>query len=807
MTTWIYKWSRSITKIFYGRHRGEIDMNKTFSYTWSDQHFTVPAWSDVTFEVKWWWSNNAAWWKSTWTKHFDEETELSVMVWWRWNRSDNWTTYWFGWSTTYGWRWWWGLSWIFTWSEAIWANSAARALIIAGWAWGWRTWGWAWWWTNWQNWNGGSYWYAWAWWTQTWRWSGGNTRSEQFRWWGWSWTYWFGWGGWWRWGNGSWWDWSWDDDAQAGWGSWYVWRVENWATTVWWWSAAWTDWTAKITYTVPALLPTEYVEWYLWNTKIRPNTDVSRLPIEYQELEYIESTWAQRINTWYTHKSTSEFEIKFRNISAINTYRTLLWSRTDTSNNAFWIWWMNGKSYYELSPTNIEVTNSNLWWFETGKDYLMEFKWKKLTNNWNVVNSSVNFTHNWGRPVYLFAWNANWQTQPFEAAASRIYYCKLFEDGVLVHEYIPCYRRKDWVVWMYDIVNNTFYANSWTWVFNKWPEVNIPQIPEIYQEVKYIWSNAFWPRIDTWITPNQNTVMQFKVMPLWVFGGSIIWAYDNWMSDTQDHRIFNYSSQIYYDLPWGSWSWNRIYWGTFNANTVYEFEAWDWYVKNIWATTNLISWSAVNFTWNTTIKLNDNNASYSRWFYVKIFDWSRLVRWMLPCKRKSDNVVWMYDLVSKTFFTNIWSWEFVAGPNSAKVRYIRNYVNWSNVNNACHFVELHAFVWSTNVALNKTVTLYKWSLYSGTPRQPAAFVDWDTNTNNYVDLWSYSDWIWWALQVDLWSVYDLDYIVLWHYYSDSRAYKWNVLQVSEDGENRRTVYDSNVSWTYNESSSWRTFYL
>lgn len=195
---------------------------KTFSYTWADQVFEVPEDCNMTIECWGAWSNNASWWYAKWVIPVTKWQKLSFMIWWKWSRTDNWTTYWFGWSTTYWGRWGWWLSWVFTWDTAIGANDASRVLVIAWWAWGWRTWGWAWGGTTWQNWNSGSYWYPWAWGTQTWRWSWGNTRSEQFRWGGWSWTYWFGWG-WWRWwGNWSAWDWSWDDDRDAGGWSWYV---------------------------------------------------------------------------------------------------------------------------------------------------------------------------------------------------------------------------------------------------------------------------------------------------------------------------------------------------------------------------------------------------------------------------------------------------------------------------------------------------------------------------------------------------------------------------------------------------------
>lgn len=219
----------------------------SFSYTWWDQNYTVPYPQEYKLEAWWAGSNNSSGWYVTWTMLLSAWDELSIMVWWKWDRSNDWSTYWFWWSTTYWWRWGWGLSWIFTWSWAIWVNDSSRVLIIAWWAWGWLTWGWAWGWETWQNWNWWRYWWAWGWWTQTAKWSW-NNRDWQFYWWGWSWTYWFGWGWWWRWWGWSWWDSSADDDAQAGWWSWYVLSsMSDRVLTQWWWLWAWCDWCVKIT--------------------------------------------------------------------------------------------------------------------------------------------------------------------------------------------------------------------------------------------------------------------------------------------------------------------------------------------------------------------------------------------------------------------------------------------------------------------------------------------------------------------------------------------------------------------------------
>lgn len=47
---------------------------------------------------------------------------------------------------------------------------------------------------------------------------------------------------------------------------------------------------------------------------------------------------------------------------------------------------------------------------------------------------------------------------------------------------------------------------------------------------------------------------------------------------------------------------------------------------------------------------------------LKIYDDIELVRNYIPCYRKSDNVVGMYDLVEDKFHTNSGTGDFVAGP-------------------------------------------------------------------------------------------------------------------------------------------------
>lgn len=225
-------------------------VNETFSYTWSDQTWTVPYTQEYIITAKWAWSNTSAWWLWQWTILLNAWDKLSIMVWQSWNSTSS-ATYWFWWSSNYSSnRAWWWLSWVFTWDSAITASDSSRALVIWWWAWWWQSssrYGWAWGWETWQTGWWSNYWTAGWWGTQTWRWSWGNAWSYQFNWWNGSWTYWRWWWGWRWWWNWSIWDWSWDDDKWAGGWSWYVISTASDRTlTQWWWSTAWNNWEVTI---------------------------------------------------------------------------------------------------------------------------------------------------------------------------------------------------------------------------------------------------------------------------------------------------------------------------------------------------------------------------------------------------------------------------------------------------------------------------------------------------------------------------------------------------------------------------------
>lgn len=137
------------------------------------------------------------------------------------------------------------------------------------------------------------------------------------------------------------------------------------------------------------------------------------------------------------------------------------------------------------------------------------------------------------------------------------------------------------------------------------------------------------------------------------------------------------------------------------------------------------------------------------------------------------------------------------------IRYIRDWVNGSTANTGNHWVEIQAITsLGANIAQNKPVSSN--GPIEDSSRPLSRVTDNSTDTSLYVGI-SMTQPAY--VEIDLQQGYQLSTIKIWHYYSDSRTYYGTKTQVSEDGINWFTVFDSTSSGTYQESSSGKSLTL
>ena len=59
-------------------------------------------------------------------------------------------------------------------------------------------------------------------------------------------------------------------------------------------------------------------------------------------------------------------------------------------------------------------------------------------------------------PVNLYLFKINSANGGNHNSYTTMYYAKIWDNGTLIRHYIPCYRKYDNVIGMYDLVNSTF---------------------------------------------------------------------------------------------------------------------------------------------------------------------------------------------------------------------------------------------------------------------------------------------------------------------------------------------------------------
>lgn len=128
-----------------------------------------------------------------------------------------------------------------------------------------------------------------------------------------------------------------------------------------------------------------------------------------------------------------------------------------------------------------------------------------------------------------------------------------------------------------------------------------------------------------------------------------------------------------------------------------------------------------------------------------------------------------------------------------KVRYIRDWLNGSTANAGNHWVEIRAMAGGTNRALNAPVTTNSTQLTN-----LVRVTDGNIDSANY---YGAEDGKLCNVQINLGAVYeDIDYIQVYHYSLDGRTYNATKTEVSEDGTNWVTLFDSAVSGKYKETA-------
>ena len=189
----------------------------------------------------------------------------------------------------------------------------------------------------------------------------------------------------------------------------------------------------------------------------------SRLPNEYQEVEYLEATGRQRIDTdIYTSKSDNTEYDTVVGYWTLNKTRQLMGA--------------DYGAYFGVSSNNhYEVYNESRIIPSTSEYDVIHFQ-QDIANRRQIltVNGTEvirdNFT-NWRvNLISIFALGTSEQWGSYQCRC-RLKMFRITRNQTILRDFVPCYRKSDGEIGMYDTVSKTFFTNQGTGTFLKGADV------------------------------------------------------------------------------------------------------------------------------------------------------------------------------------------------------------------------------------------------------------------------------------------------------------------------------------------------
>lgn len=382
----------------------------------------------------------------------------------------------------------------------------------------------------------------------------------------------------------------------------------------------------------------------------------SRLPDGYQEVSCLICDGGQYIDTgFYPNTTKTKVEIGVYPTSN-DVIQGLCGARNGTAFevNSCNIFKMNGNlrlDWVDASAIKTVTANLNTYFDVSCTRGRAEVNTTVVTAS---VTDSVDVNHT------FYVGNINSAGSPYENGfIGSIYYTRLYDEGTLVRNLVPCYRKTDSVIGMYDLVNDTFYTNAGTGAFGKGGYIGGPsRLPDEYEEATYIRSNGT-QYIDTGFIGNQDTRTIIKYQSADNVAGQFIFG-----ARTESNSNAYFISADNTDFYFG-YDGNSTYTRSVNTNVhtvdlnknvlVFDGATVQTFTKQNFTTpNNLLLFGSYN---GGSVVIGKTTSIYS----CSIYDNDTLVRDFVPCYRKADFKAGMYDIVNNVFYDNAGTGDFAVG--------------------------------------------------------------------------------------------------------------------------------------------------
>lgn len=191
----------------------------------------------------------------------------------------------------------------------------------------------------------------------------------------------------------------------------------------------------------------------------------SRLPSEYQEVEYIESTGTQYIDTGIVGKNGIRIlaEMGWATLSG-----SLFGSRKTSGATRFFVTYYANRIDFGYGGDTVSDVSP-----QAGQIYEIDFD---VTGG--TYNFGVDGTYKTGRAteldtecnMFIFGANRPYTTNQLSKSIFKSMTIANANNEML-RDFIPCYRKSDGEIGLYDTVSKNFFTNSGTGTFTKGQDI------------------------------------------------------------------------------------------------------------------------------------------------------------------------------------------------------------------------------------------------------------------------------------------------------------------------------------------------
>lgn len=189
-------------------------------------------------------------------------------------------------------------------------------------------------------------------------------------------------------------------------------------------------------------------------------------PFPYTKLEYIQGNGTQWINTDVPMTGDSKIELKYKSsTTSTNAICGTAWSAA-----GIFLMTYKGKYRYHYNNSYNDVQTA-------GISNPVIFVMNKNTIYIDDISYTVGSikSGSFNNSLGLFLPMTRGGNSGEGPGSGNLYYCKIYDNNVLMRDFIPVKRKSDNVVCLYDKVSRQFFTNSGTGTFIAGPEKEVDE--------------------------------------------------------------------------------------------------------------------------------------------------------------------------------------------------------------------------------------------------------------------------------------------------------------------------------------------